>query len=132
MLTLDVLATIGILVTFIALTVATADAAGIEQRARRLEHGDPDTAAALRRAQLMTDYARGGFFGIDTMGIVCTPSRRSMYDFSDMPEVVDDPPRSGSERMVGADHVASARSRPARSPSRTPGRVAERPAKVRQ
>ena len=50
---------------------------GLEQRAGLLERRDPGTAAALRRAQSISDFASGGVFGDEGFGAVCTPSRRS-------------------------------------------------------
>ncbi len=79
MLTLDVLTVIGFIVAFIAVSAATADATGIEKRLRRLERGDPATAEAVRRAQAVTDLSRGGFFGLESIAIVCTPSRRNLH-----------------------------------------------------
>lgn len=79
MLTLDVLTVIGFLAAFIAVSAATADVTGIEKRLRRLDRGDPATAEAVRRAQAVTDLARGGYFGLESIAIICTPSRRSLY-----------------------------------------------------
>jgi len=77
--TLDVLTLIGFLVAFIAVSAATADVTGIERRLGRLERGDPATAEAVRRAQAMSDLARGGYFGLESIAIVCTPSRRNLH-----------------------------------------------------
>ena len=77
--TLDVLTLVGFLVAFIAVSAATADVTGIERRLGRLERGDPATAEAVRRAQAMSDLARGGYFGLESIAIVCTPSRRNLH-----------------------------------------------------
>ncbi|GAA1819986.1 hypothetical protein [Agromyces neolithicus] len=79
MLTLDVLTVIGFVAAFIGVSAATADVTGIEKRLRSLDRGDPATADAVRRAQAVTDLARGGFFGLESMAIVCTPSRRNLH-----------------------------------------------------
>lgn len=50
----------------------------IDARADRLQHSDPGTAAALRRAQAFTDLARSGGLFLDEALIVCTPSRRDV------------------------------------------------------
>lgn len=76
---LDILTLVGFLVAFIAVSAATSDVAGIERRLRHLDRGDPATAEAVRRAQAVTDLARGGYFGLESIAIVCTPSRRSLY-----------------------------------------------------
>jgi hypothetical protein len=68
-------------VAFVGLLVGTSMLAGrgfgLEQRAGLLERRDPGTAAALRRAQSVTDFASAGFFGTEGFSVVCTPSRRS-------------------------------------------------------
>lgn len=68
-------------VAFIGLLMGTSMLAGrgfgLEQRAGLLERRDPGTAAALRRAQSVTDFASAGFFGTEGFSVVCTPSRRS-------------------------------------------------------
>ncbi len=76
---LDVLTLVGFLVAFIAVSAATSDLTGIERRLRRLDRGDPATAEAVRRAQAVSDLARGGYFGLESIAIVCTPSRRSLH-----------------------------------------------------
>ena len=74
-----ILATIG----FVGLVTGSAMLAGrgfgLEQRARLLERRDPGTAAALRRAQSVTDFSSAGFFG-EGFFVVCTPSRRSWLE----------------------------------------------------
>jgi hypothetical protein len=76
---LDVLTLVGFLVAFIAVSAATSDLTGIERRLRHLDRGDPATAEAVRRAQAVSDLARGGYFGLESIAIVCTPSRRSLH-----------------------------------------------------
>lgn len=48
----------------------------LDARADRLQHSDPGTAAALRRARAMSDLARSGGLLLDESLIVCTPTRR--------------------------------------------------------
>lgn len=85
----DVISVVAFIVAFIAVSAATADVTGIERRLRRLDRGDPATAEAVRRAQAVTDLARGGFFGLESIAIVCTPSRRTLHmsgDYDSEPE----------------------------------------------
>jgi hypothetical protein len=91
---LDVLTLVGFLVAFIAVSAATSDLTGIERRLRRLDRGDPATAEAVRRAQAVSDLARGGYFGLESIAIVCTPSRRSLHLSGDdeFVEPMDAPP----------------------------------------
>ena len=91
---LDVLTLVGFLVAFIAVSAATSDVSGIERRLRRLDRGDPATAEAVRRAQAVSDLARGGYFGLESIAIVCTPTRRSLHLSGDdeYAEPVEAPP----------------------------------------
>ena len=86
MLILEALVTVVFVVVLIAASVASADTTRTEQRLRRLERGDPATAEAVRRAQAVTDYARGSFFGLDAVAMMCTPSRRSLHVGGDLEE----------------------------------------------
>jgi hypothetical protein len=71
-------------VAFVGLLVGTSMLAGsgfgLEKRASLLERRDPGTAAALRRAQFISDFPGGGVFGDEAFSAVCTPSRRSWHD----------------------------------------------------
>jgi hypothetical protein len=71
-------------VAFIGLLVGTSMLAGrgfgLEQRARLLERRDPGTAAALRRAQSVTEFTSVGYFGTEGFAVICTPTRRSGLD----------------------------------------------------
>ncbi|GAA1764219.1 hypothetical protein [Agromyces humatus] len=121
MLTLDVLTVIGFIVAFIGVSAATADVTGIEKRLRHLDRGDPATAEAVRRAQAVTDLARGGFFGLETIAIICTPSRRSLHLSGDE-EVVEPvtvlPEQPAAVAAVAAApqgrHLVARRARPRR------------------
>ncbi|MFF2387370.1 hypothetical protein [Agromyces sp. NPDC058104] len=70
---IDIIAGIAFIATFIVVSVATADTAGLEQRLRR-RGSVAESAAAMRHAQDVMDFARGGY-----LGVVCTPSRRSLH-----------------------------------------------------
>jgi hypothetical protein len=87
MLTIEALVTAVFVMVLIGASIATADTARSEQRLRRLERGDPATADAVRRAQAIADYARGGFFGLDAVALICTPSRRSLHVGGDLEEL---------------------------------------------
>ena len=67
---IDVIAGIAIVATFVIVSVATADTGALEQRMRR-RGSVGEAAEAIRHAQDVMDYARGGY-----LGVVCTPSRR--------------------------------------------------------
>ena len=77
-----VLATAGFVGLFVGTSVLAGRGLGLEQRAGLLERRDPATAAALRRAQSITDFASGGVFGDEGFGAVCTPSRTSWHDMA--------------------------------------------------
>lgn len=85
MISVDLIATLAT-VAFVGLLVGTsvlaAGGLGLEQRAGLLERRDPGTAAALRRAQSVTDFASGGVFGNEGFSAVCTPSRRSWHEMA--------------------------------------------------
>lgn len=75
---IDVIAGLAFIVTFIAVSIATADTAGIEQRLRR-RGSVAESAQAMRHAQDTMDFARGGY-----LGVVCTPSRRALHLSGDL------------------------------------------------
>lgn len=75
----------------IGASIASADTARSEQRMRRLERDDPAAAEAVRRARAVADSARGGFFGLDAVAFLCTPSRRSLHVGGDLEAVGSDP-----------------------------------------
>ncbi|WP_448005281.1 hypothetical protein [Agromyces bauzanensis] len=85
MISVDLIATLAT-VAFVGLLVGTsvlaAGGLGLEQRAGLLERRDPGTAAALRRAQSVTDFASGAVLGNEGFSAVCTPSRRSWHDMA--------------------------------------------------
>ncbi|WP_188741504.1 hypothetical protein [Agromyces bauzanensis] len=74
------LATVAFVGLIVGTSVLTARGIGLEQRAGLLERRDPGTAAALRRAQFMSDFPSGGVFGDEGFSAVCTPSRRTWHD----------------------------------------------------
>jgi hypothetical protein len=77
---LAVLGTVAFAGLFVGTSMLAARGIGLEQRASLLERRDPSTAAALRRAQSVTDFAAGGVFGNEGFLAACTPSRRSWYE----------------------------------------------------
>jgi hypothetical protein len=77
-----VLATAAFVGVFVGTSVLAGRGLGLEQRAGLLERRDPGTAAALRRAQSITDFASGSVFGDEGFGSVCTPSRKSWHDMA--------------------------------------------------
>jgi hypothetical protein len=120
---LDVLTLVGFLVAFIAVSAATSDVSGIERRLRRLDRGDPATAEAVRRAQAVSDLARGGYFGLESIAIVCTPTRRSLHLSGDdeYAEPVEAPPAQPeavtAKPLVSSPqghHLVARRARPRR------------------
>lgn len=74
---LGLLATTGLVGLFVGTSMLAGRGFGLEQRAGLLERRDPGTAAALRRAQSVTDFASVGIYGNEGFSAVCTPSRRS-------------------------------------------------------
>lgn len=74
---LALLATAGLVGLFVGTSVLAGRGFGLEQRAGLLERRDPGTAAALRRAQSVTDFASVGIYANEGFSAVCTPSRRS-------------------------------------------------------
>lgn len=98
---IDMIAGIAFIATFIVVSVATADTAGLEQRLRR-RGSVAESAAAMRHAQDVMDFARGGY-----LGVVCTPSRRSLHlggdlDADAQPSVAP-PPAALAEAEAVAD-----------------------------
>jgi hypothetical protein len=74
-------ATIAFVGVMVGCTLAGSASLGLQQRAGLLERRDPSLAEALRRADSMSDLARGGFAsGVEPFSAVCTPSRRSWMD----------------------------------------------------
>ncbi|PWC02993.1 hypothetical protein [Agromyces badenianii] len=71
------LATVGFVGFLVGTSMLAGRGLGLEQRAGLIERRDPGTAAALRRAQSITDYASVGVFGHEGFSAVCTPTRRS-------------------------------------------------------
>lgn len=74
------LATIAFVGVMVGCTLAGSSSLGLHQRAGLIERRDPSLAAALRRAEAMSDLRGGGYGAWDTMSPVCTPSRRSWID----------------------------------------------------
>ncbi|MFK4728089.1 hypothetical protein ROT00_00205 [Agromyces mediolanus] len=79
MLPLDALLGAGFILLVVGLAVATSDRFGLDTRAGLLERRDPAAASAMRRAQAVHEL-RGGGYGDECVGAVCTPSRRSWID----------------------------------------------------
>lgn len=75
-----VLATVAFVGLFVGSSMLAGGGFGLEKRASLLERRDPGTAAALRRAQFMSEFPSGGLFGDEGFSAVCTPSRRTWHD----------------------------------------------------
>ena len=85
MISVDLIAVLGTVAfagLFVGSSMLASSGLGLEKRASLLERRDPGTAAALRRAQFMSDFPGGGVFGDEGFGTVCTPSRRSGLDMA--------------------------------------------------
>jgi hypothetical protein len=85
MMSVDLIAVLGTVAfagLFVGSSMLASSGLGLEKRASLLERRDPGTAAALRRAQFMSDFPGGGVFGDEGFGTVCTPSRRSGLDMA--------------------------------------------------
>lgn len=85
MVSADLIATLGTVAfagLFVGSSMLAGSGFGLEKRASLLERRDPGTAAALRRAQFMSDFPSGGVFGDEGFSPVCTPSRRSGLDMA--------------------------------------------------
>jgi len=76
-----VLATVAFVGLFVGTSMLAGRGFGLEQRAGLLERRDPGSAAALRRAQSVTDFTSSVVFG-EGFSAVCTPSRRSGLDLA--------------------------------------------------
>ncbi|MFF2271105.1 hypothetical protein ACFVTX_02465 [Agromyces sp. NPDC058136] len=83
---IDVIAGVAFIATFIVVSIATADSAGLEQRLRR-RGSVAESAQAIRHAQEVVDFARSGY-----LGVVCTPSRRAMLHLGGDLDEADSPP----------------------------------------
>ena len=77
-----VLGTVAFAGVFVGSSLLAGSGFGLEKRASLLERRDPGTAAALRRAQFMSDFPVGGMFGDEGFSAICTPSRRSGLDMA--------------------------------------------------
>ncbi|MFE6967444.1 hypothetical protein ACFVAJ_20365 [Agromyces sp. NPDC057679] len=93
---IDVIAGLAFIVTFIAVSIATADTAGLEQRLRR-RGSVAESAQAMRHAQDVMDFARGGY-----LGVVCTPSRRALHLSGDLDVETPTPPEPPRADVVAA------------------------------
>lgn len=98
---IDMIAGLAFVVTFIVVSVATADTAGLEQRLRR-RGSVAESAQAMRHAQDVMDFARGGY-----LGVVCTPSRRTLHLGGDLD--VDASPPPAPQPVAAAAEVAELR-----------------------
>ncbi|MGR2751303.1 hypothetical protein [Agromyces arachidis] len=115
-----VIATIAFAGVMVGCTLAGSGSLGLQQRAGLLERRNPGLAEALRRAEGMSDLARGGFTtGAEAFSAVCTPSRRSWMDGarvraadSDLrvepPEEALPPMPATVVALAGSRHVAEA------------------------
>jgi hypothetical protein len=85
MMPVDLIALLGTLAfagVFVGSSLLAGSGFGLEKRASLLERRDPGTAAALRRAQFMSDFPAGGMLGDEGFSAICTPSRRSGLDMA--------------------------------------------------
>lgn len=96
---IDVIAGLAFIAAFVVISVATADAAGIEQRVRRRGRIG-ESAQAIRDVQEVVDFARGGY-----LGVVCTPSRRVFHVGGDL-EGEAPPPQALPDPLAAARHLA--------------------------
>lgn len=151
MLTIEALATAVFVLVLIGASIASADTTRSEQRLRRLERGDPAAAEAVRRAQAVADYARGGFFGLDAVALMCTPTRRSLHVGGDLEELEpvirprsdveataaavrpsrDERPADAAARARSTDRRDAASARLSRRAVRTARATRRRPAGIR-
>jgi hypothetical protein len=75
------IATVAFVGVMVGCTLAGSGSQGLQQRAGLVERRNPQLAEALRRADSLSDLARGGFgCGVEPFSGVCTPSRRSWMD----------------------------------------------------
>src|SRR4029453_15128233 len=99
MIPVDLIAVLGTVVfagLFVGSSLLAGSGFGLEKRATLLERRDPGTAAALRRAQFMSDFPSGGVFGDEGFSAICTPSRRSGLDMARIPATNSGPPPPAS------------------------------------
>ncbi|QEO15533.1 hypothetical protein FLP10_14650 [Agromyces intestinalis] len=119
---------------FVGTTLLASDGLALDRRARHLERRDPGTAAALRRAQAVSDFSRGGVFGDEAFGSVCSPSRRAWFDVARTRGSDLDPRYEASEEalppmpatvvaLASGDHLANQRRMP-QPPRSAPDRPA--------
>jgi hypothetical protein len=75
------IATVAFVGVMVGCTLAGSGSLGLQQRAGLVERRNPQLAEALRRAESLSDFARGGFgSGVEPFSAVCTPSRSSWMD----------------------------------------------------
>lgn len=130
-----VLATVAFVGLFVGTSMLASSGFGLEKRASLLERRDPSTAAALRRAQFMSDFPSGGVFGDEGFFVACTPSRRSWYEGArvratdsdlrvEVPEEALPPMPATVVALARSEHVPQApRTRHPSMPTPTPVRV---------
>ncbi|MGX5696906.1 hypothetical protein ACWKWP_11960 [Agromyces soli] len=131
---MDALLGAGFFVVLVGLAVATSDRFGLDARAGMMERRNPAAADALRRAQAVHEL-RGGGYGDECVGAVCTPSRRSWIegarirgsDFDPRFEVAEEqlPPMPATVvALASGEHVPhrAAPRHPSRERVRTPVR----------
>ncbi|UOE45640.1 hypothetical protein [Agromyces larvae] len=108
---------------FVGSTLLASDGLALDRRARQIERRDPGTAAALRRAQALSDFSYGGVFGDEAFGAVCSPSRRAWFDVARARGSDLDPRFEASEEalppmpatvvaLASGDHLANQRRMP--------------------
>lgn len=102
----------------------------LDSRADRLQHSDPGTAAALRRARAMSEFGSSDGLLFDGSLVACTPSRRQgltlrVLGDDELPEhaVAVRAARPQPAPMLPAADVVS---RPRRAPATTSRRVGSR------
>ncbi|WP_394552583.1 hypothetical protein ACDF64_17295 [Agromyces sp. MMS24-JH15] len=131
---LSIVATLAFAGVMVGTTLLASDGLALDRRAGRLERRDPATAEALRRAQAVTDFSRGGVFGDEAFGVVCSPSRRMWFEVArtrssddelppveSVPAFAPTPVVAASRDLASAAHVARGRPHtPATSAPRQP------------
>ncbi|WP_395242641.1 hypothetical protein ACGGZK_10650 [Agromyces sp. MMS24-K17] len=117
-------ATLAFAGVLVGTTLLASDGLALDRRAGRLERRDPATAEALRRAQAVTDFSRGGVFGDEAYGVVCSPTRRAWFDVArsgadDEPQPVASAPTAarpvvlaGAPDLATVAHVPRSRPHP--------------------
>ncbi|MDF0513004.1 hypothetical protein PX701_05155 [Agromyces sp. H3Y2-19a] len=106
---IDVIAGIAIIATFVIVSVATADTGVLEQRMRR-RGSVGEAAEAIRHAQDVMDYARGGY-----LGVVCTPTRRMRLSGDLEPATIPPDEAAPEVRAVAEAPAVVAEVRPERT-----------------